>query len=328
MTTRTTIRTLATSLTLTAALALTACGSDSEAGGDEAAADGETVSITDAQGRTVDVPVNPEVVVATDWSVIRTLSDLGIEVDAVPTSNAPLPEDMAQYDGGDIPTVGTLQEPDYEAINELEPDLIIIGSRSGNPEILAEMEKISPTVIDLSSRFEEPADQLPTIEERVVQLGSIFEKEAEAQDLMDDLTAQVEEVNTQATESGETALFVQVSGGTASAYGPGSRFGIVYDAFGYADTGAPVDEEGSHGQEISQEFFTEYNPGVLLVLDRAAAIGSDEAPALDVLNNDLVNTTDAASNDKIQLVDGFAWYIAGAAPSSIQQMIDDVKATL
>ncbi|WP_256839275.1 siderophore ABC transporter substrate-binding protein [Ornithinimicrobium faecis] len=328
MTTRTTIRTLATSLTLTAALALTACGSDSEAGGDGAAADGETVSITDAQGRTVDVPVNPEVVVATDWSVIRTLSDLGIEVDAVPTSNATLPEDMAQYDGGDIPTVGTLQEPDYEAINELEPDLIIIGSRSGNPEILAEMEKISPTVIDLSSRFEEPADQLPTIEERVVQLGSIFEKEAEAQDLMDDLTAQVEEVNTQAAESGETALFVQVSGGTASAYGPGSRFGIVYDAFGYADTGAPVDEEGSHGQEISQEFFTEYNPGVLLVLDRAAAIGSDEAPALDVLNNDLVNTTDAASNDKIQLVDGFAWYIAGAAPSSIQQMIDDVKATL
>ncbi|WP_114905525.1 siderophore ABC transporter substrate-binding protein [Ornithinimicrobium murale] len=329
MTSRTSIRTrtLATSLTLTAALALSACGSDSQAdGGDEAA--GETVSITDAQGRTVEVPANPEVVVTTDWSVARTLSDLDIEVDAAPVSNSALPEDLSEYDGGDIPTVGTVKEPDYEAINELEPDLIIIGSRTGSPEVLAEMEKISPVVIDMSVRFEEPAEQLPTTQERVVQLGSIFGKEAEAQELMDDLVSQVEEVGAQAADSGDTALFVQVSGGTASAYGPGSRFGIVYDAFGYTDTGAPVDEDGSHGQEISQEFFTEYNPGVLLVLDRAAAIGSDEAPALDVLNNDLVNTTDAAANDKIQLVDGFSWYIANAAPSSIQQMIDDVKATL
>lgn len=329
MTTRSTFRTLATSLTLTAALALTACGSDSEAEGDNAGdAGGETVSITDAQGRTVEVPLNAETVVATDWSVIRTLNDLGIEVDAAPTANITLPDDIAHYADGDIPAIGTLQEPDYEAINELEPDLIIIAGRSGNPEILAEMEKISPTVIDMSVRYDEPSGQLAVTEERVVQLGSLFGKEAEAQALMDDVNDQIEEVGGQVKEAGETALFVQVSGGTASAYGPGSRFGIVYDAFGYADTGAPVDEEGSHGQEISQEFFTEYNPGVLLVLDRAAAIGSDEAPALDVLNNDLVNTTDAATNDNIQLVDGFSWYIAGNSPSSIQQMIDDVKATL
>ncbi|WP_237565438.1 siderophore ABC transporter substrate-binding protein [Ornithinimicrobium cavernae] len=314
-------------LTLTAALALTACGSDSQA--DEGAgAGGETVSITDAQGRTVEVPADPGVVVTTDWSVARTLSDLGVEVDAVPVSNTALPEDLSEYDGGDIPTVGTVKEPDYEAINELEPDLIIIGSRTGTPEVLAEMEKISPVVLDMSVRFEEPGEQLPMTEERVVQLGSIFGKETEAQALMDDLATQVEEIGTEAADGGETALFVQVSGGTASAYGPGSRFGIVYDAFGYADTGAPVDEEGSHGQEISQEFFTEFNPGVLLVLDRAAAIGSDEAPALEVLNNDLVNTTDAATNDKIHVVDGFSWYIANAAPSSIQQMIDDVRATL
>lgn len=329
MTNRTTIRTLATSLTLTAALALTACGSDSEAGGDgEAAADSETVSITDAQGRSVEVPVNPEVVVATDWSVIRTLTGLGIEVDAVPSANFELPDDLAQHAGDDVPTIGTVQEPDYEAINELEPDLVIIAGRSGNPEILAEMEKLSPAVIDMSVRYEEPSGQLAVAEERVVQLGSLFGKEAEAQGQIDDVLAQIEEVSAQVTETGETALFVQVSGGTASAYGPGSRFGIVYDAFGYADTGAPVDEEGSHGQEISQEFFSEYNPGVLLVLDRAAAIGSEEAPALDVLNNDLVNTTDAAMKDKIQLVDGFSWYIAGNDPASIQQMVDDVKATL
>lgn len=320
----------ATALAVAAALTLSACGGDSSAAGDDdaAAGGGETVSITDAQGRTVDVPVNPETVVVTDWSVIRTLSDLGVEVDAVPSANTTLPEDIAQYAGGDVPTVGTLQEPDYEAINELEPDLIIIGSRSGNPEILAEMEKISPTVIDMSVRYDEPTDLLAVTEERVVQLGSIFDQEAEAQEQMDEITAQIEEVGTAAADSGDTALFVQVSGGTASAYGPGSRFGIVYDAYGYADTGAPVDDEGSHGQEISQEFFAEYNPDVLLVLDRAAAIGADEAPALEVLNNDLVNQTSAATSERIQVIDGFSWYIASYAPSSLRQMTDDVEQTL
>lgn len=316
---------------LTAALTLSACGGDSSAddgGGDAAAAGAETIAITDAQGRSVDVPVNPETVVVTDWSVIRTLGDLGIEVDAAPTANIDLPEDLSTYVDGDIPTVGTLQEPDYEAINELEPDLIIIAGRSGNPEILAEMEKISPVVIDMSVRYEEPSGQLTVTEERVVQLGSIFDKETEAQEQMDEILTQVEEVGKTAAETGDKALFVQVSGGTASAYGPGSRFGIVYDAFGYADTGAPVDEEGSHGQEISQEFFTEFNPDVLLVLDRAAAIGADEAPALEVLNNDLVNTTSAATNDKIHVVDGFSWYIANASPSSLRQMIADIEATL
>lgn len=322
----------ATALALAAALTLSACGGDSSATGNDGdgdgAADGETVSLTDAQGRTVDVPVNPETVVVTDWSVIRTLSDLGVEVDATPTANTALPEDIAHYGEGEVPTIGTLQEPDYEAINELEPDLVIVASRSGNPEILAEMEKISPTVIDMSVRFEEPADQVPLLEERVVQLGSIFDKEDEAQEQMDEIIADLEEVGTTAADSGDTALFVQVSGGTASAYGPGSRFGMVYDAFGYSDTGAPVDSEGSHGQEISQEFFTEYDPDVLLVLDRAAAIGSEETPALEVLNNDLVNQTSAATSDRIQVVDGFSWYIAGNSPSSLRQMIDDVRQTL
>ncbi|HLS40425.1 MAG TPA: siderophore ABC transporter substrate-binding protein [Ornithinicoccus sp.] len=307
-----------------AALALSACGQDAEA--EPPAADGRTVAITDAQGRTVDVPVEPGVVVATDWSVIRTLTDLGVEVDAVPEATFELPEDLAHY--ADAPTVGTLHEPDFEAINELEPDLVIVGSRSGTPEVLEELEKVAPAVIDMSVRFEDSSEQLEVTTERVVQLGSVFDREAQAQQLMDDLATQVEQVHTDVAAMGESALFVQVSGGTVSAYGPGSRFGIVYDAFGFADTGAPVDEEGSHGQEISQEFFTEFNPGVLLVLDRAAAIGQDEAPALEVLDNDLVNQTDAARNDKIVVVDGFSWYIASAAPSSLQQMVDDVRQLL
>ncbi|MVA76202.1 ABC transporter substrate-binding protein [Auraticoccus sp. F435] len=316
-------RRLLTVPAIAAALALTAAGcgtgtADAETG------PVETVSITDSQGRTVAVPKDPEVVVATDWSVVRTLNDLGVEVDAVPSSAGALPEDLARYAGDEVPKIGGVKELDYEAINALEPDVVLVGSRSGTPEIVAEMEKITPAVVDMSVRPETPEQTLPLTTERVVQLGSIFGLEAEAEQRMAEATAAVEEVAAKAEESGETAMFVQVSGGTASAYGPGSRFGTIYSDYGFVPTDAPVDDEGGHGQEISAEFFAEYDPDVVYVLDRAKAIGDDETPALDVLDNGLVNSTTAARNGKVLEVDGFAWYLANAAPSSIEQMTADV----
>ena len=316
----------------TAALLAAGCGaSTADAGnstGETSASASATgpVSITDAQGRTVEVPANPKTVVAIDWSVIRTLTDLGVEVDAVPKANSALPADLAKYEKAT--QVGTLFEPDYEAIAAMNPDLVIVGSRSGTPEIVKEFEKFAPAVIDMSVRPKSPADTFKLTTERVTQLGSIFGKQQQASDLMAKIATDVAKVKKSATDSGKTAMVVQVSDGTVSAYGPGSRFGTVYEDFGYKPTGAPLDDKGGHGEEISQEFFVQYNPGVLFVLDRAKVVGQKQAPALDVLNNGLVGTTDAAKDKKIVEIDGFSWYIATSAPSSWQQMIKDVQGSL
>lgn len=326
-------------LAVAAALALTACGSDEDdnsSSEDQASdvsradevgseVDGDTVTITDNQDREVEVPVNPETVVALDWSSIRALQDLGVQVDAVPEPAGSLPEDLAVYEGDDIPKVGDVFEPDYEAIEAMDPDLVIVGSRSGTPEVVEEFEKFAPAVVDLTVAPDDIADTFATTEERVLQMGDIFDKRDQAQSTMDDLATQMQDLQDEITAAKETAMFVQVSDGTIGAYGPGSRFGTIYTDFGYQGTDAPLDEEGSHGEEISQEFFVEYNPQVLFVLDRAKAIGEDQAPALDVLDNELVKTVDASKNDRIVEVDGFSWYLAGNAPSSMQQMIDDVK---
>ncbi len=305
-------------------LGLAACGS--EADPDQANSSRETVTITDSQDREVDVPIEPEVVVATDWSVIRALSDLGVEVDATPASTGALPEDLSAYE--DVPAVGDVFEPDYEAISAMEPDLVIVGSRSGTPEVVAEFEKFAPAVIDMSVRAEDPTDVWAETRERVTQLGEVFGVEDEATSKMDDLESQLADVREQVEAADRTAMFVQVSEGTVGAYGASSRFGTIYQDFGYQPTDAPVDEEGSHGEEISQEFFVKYNPGVIFVLDRSKAIGQKDTPALDVLDNGLVARTDAAKDDKLVEVDGFSWYLAASAPSSWQQMIDDVRASL
>ncbi|WP_162802773.1 siderophore ABC transporter substrate-binding protein [Ornithinimicrobium avium] len=307
-----------------AALLLTACAAGSPTTGSDGT--GATVTVTDASGAEVEVPLDPEVVVTTDWSVARTLDGLGVELDGVPAATAGLPDDMSGL--ADVATVGSVREPDFEAISALEPDLVIVASRSGTPEIVAEMKKITPNVVDMSARWEDPADQLVTIEDRVVDLGRIFGLQDEAQAQMDEVTAGVGAVREQVVAAGDTAMFVQVSGGTVSAYGPGSRFGVVHEDFGFADTGAPVDSENEHGQEISQEFFTQYDPDVIYVLDRSQAIGEEAQSALEVLDNGLVDTTRAAADGRIVQVDGFSWYIANAAPASLAQMVEDVQKAL
>lgn len=284
------------------------------------------VTITDAQGRTVEIKTRPKTVVAIDWSVIRTLNDLGVEVQAVPKPNSALPADLAKYE--EATQVGTLFEPNYEAIAAMNPDLVIVGSRSGTPEVVKEFEKFAPAVIDMSVRSKTPADTVRLTTERVKQLGSIFGKEKQATDLMAKVSSDIAKVKKSATDSGRTAMVVQVSDGTVSAYGPGSRFGTIYQDFGYKPTAAPLDDQGGHGEEISQEFFVQYNPGVLFVLDRAKVVGQKQTPALDVLNNGLVATTDAAKNKRVVEIDGFSWYIATSAPSSWQQMVKDVQGSL
>ncbi len=56
----------------------------------------------------------------------------------------PFPEYLKKYQGDDYAKVGTLFEPDYEAVNAAEPDLIIVGGRSAAK--YAALKKIAPTV--------------------------------------------------------------------------------------------------------------------------------------------------------------------------------------
>lgn len=339
---------ISTAIAAGLAIALAACGSTPAASGTEqtptdsssatattaspidaidAIEDGTTVTIIDAQGRTVTVPRNPETVVAMDWSAVRTLTDFGVEIDAAPQAIGRLPDDLMPVSAA-ASSAGTLFEPDYEAIAALEPDLIIVGSRSGTPEVVAEMERITPAVIDMSVRYDDAEEQIPQFIERVEQLSEIFGFEDAAAARLEAIQAGIDDTAAAAAASGLRTMFVQVSGGNVSAYGPSSRFSIVFDDLGFAPTDAPVDGDGSHGQEISQEFFVQYNPDVVFVLDRSKTIGEDASPAIEVLSNGLVDTTQAAKNDRLVEVDGFAWYIATYAPSSFEQILADVRAVL
>jgi len=295
-----------------AVLALTACGQGATAGSEDKAAG--TVSITHAQG-TQDVPLNPKKVYTFDLGVLDTLNVLDVPVAGVPQAN--LPAALKEYGSKDVANIGTMKEPDFEAISAGAPDLIIISGRTAGS--YTELSKIAPT-IDLSVDAKAPLESFKTVS---TSLGKIFDKEAVVSEKIKAIDAKIARTKEKAPDAG-TGLIVLTSGGELTAYGAGSRFGLIHDVLG-VPTASDVKAEGSHGEAISHEFIATANPGSLYVIDRDVATGESAGAAKAVLDNALVNGTDAAKNGRITYLDPASWYLVGYGLNNVDAMVGAIS---
>ncbi|WP_010269087.1 siderophore ABC transporter substrate-binding protein [Paenibacillus senegalensis] len=278
----------------------------------------EELVITHELGETP-VTKNPEKIVVFDFGVLDSLDKLGIEVTGVPQAN--IPPYLSKYEDSQYINVGSLKEADFEAISEIDPDLIIISGRQS--EFYDELSKLGPTIflgVD-TSRY------LESYEENARVLGEIFGKEAEVEAELEAVENAIAALNEKATASGKNALIILANDGNISAYGPGSRFGILHDVFGLA----PVDdsiEVSTHGMTISFEYIQEKNPDYLFVVDRGAVVTTGESTAKQIVENELVKRTTAYEEDQIVYLDPNYWYLSGGGLISVAEMVKEVDAAV
>src|SRR3712207_5960982 len=134
-------------LAVAAALSVSACG------GRAASAERAAASTTAGFPRTVEhamgsteIPERPERVVVLDTGELDSVLSLGVTpVGAVTTA---VSDGFLSYladDAADVEVVGTIAEPDLEAIAALEPDLIL-SNKVRHEDIYEELSQIAPTV--------------------------------------------------------------------------------------------------------------------------------------------------------------------------------------
>lgn len=260
----------------------------------------------------------PEKVIVFDYGVLDSLDKMGEDIIALPKKSVPLY--LEKYKGEDYVDVGTLQEPNFEKIYELNPDLIIISARQA--KLYDEFKKIAPTVY-LSI---DGGDYINSFKNNMDILGRIFDKEELLTKEVKDIEDAISKLNEQAKSNDKNALFVMANDGNLSAYGPGSRFGILHKEFGVV----PVDENiesSTHGQKISFEYIVEKDPDYLFVMDRAAVAGGDVS-AKHVMDNDLIKSTNAYKNDNIIYLDAHIWYVSSGGITGTTKMIDEIQSSL
>ncbi|SLK09246.1 siderophore ABC transporter substrate-binding protein [Arthrobacter sp. P2b] len=294
-----------------ALLTVTACGGSATATPAEEAA---TITVEHAQGSTADVPVNPKKVFTFDLGVLDTLDALGVEPAGVP--EAQYPEALSKYSDAKYTKIGSVKEPDFEAVSAGDPDLIIISGRTAGA--YEELSKIAPT-IDLSIDAANPMESFKT---QAQKLGTIFDKSAEVEEQLAAVDATVSETKAKAATAGK-GLIVLTSGGEVTAYGAGSRFGIIHDVLG-VPTAADVKVDGSHGEAISFEYIKQANPDILYVINRDSAVGAEASAANPILDNELVQSTNAVRNNKVINLDPMGWYVIGYGLNNVKAMVDAV----
>lgn len=268
-------------------------------------------TITDAQG-TREVPDDPKTVVVFDLAALDTLDALGIEVKGVP--NWAMSGELEKYRGDAYAKVGSLFEPDFEAVAALEPELIVIGSRS--QKHFAALSGIAP-VLDLTP---DNKDFRASVKRNAEAIGKLFGKEADVAERLQKLDATTARLKEMTADKGN-GLVVLTTGGKISAYGPGSRFSEVHDLYGLAAADPTIDAT-THGQVISWEYILKVNPDWLIVIDRDAAIGRADTPARALLDNELVNRTRAAEAGHIIYLDPVGMYLTGSGLRAEQTIAD------
>ncbi len=263
---------------------------------------GEKVTVQTVRGEAV-VPKNPQNVAVYDLGALDTLTALGVPVGAT-IDKSMLPYLKGAFDKAQH--VGTLFEPNYEALGAFKPQLIIIGSRTS--KAAQQLNELAPT-IDMTA---DSKNLRTSAEARIDAYAQIFGKQAEAEKLKADINQAFDEAREAAKGKGKGLVLI-VSGGKLSAQSPNSRLG----GWLHQDIGLePVDatmKEGSHGMPVSFEYIKEKNPDWLFVLDRSAAIGEEGKAAKDVLDNPLVAESTAWKKGQVVYLDSSAYLAAGGA---------------
>lgn len=134
-------------LGLAAALLLAGCGATVQDGGPQIG--GPTRVVVDIEGAEVTVPERPERVVTLSEPTMDGALALGVTPIGVVTGRGQqtVPNYLADV-ASDLPILGGIAQPNFEAIGAARPDLILVDGTSvnNNPPVVAALRQIAPVV--------------------------------------------------------------------------------------------------------------------------------------------------------------------------------------
>lgn len=259
----------------------------------------DSIQLDTARG-VVSVETTPDTIAVFDIPAVDTLNALDVPIAGTVSK---LYVDYLDSVASTAAVVGSLFEPDYQALSALQPDLVIVGGRSA--DTLDTVAKLAPT-IDMTI---DGSNLLSDARRRTLDYGKLFNASTKADELVAQLDQSLENARDAMSQAG-SALVLMTNGPKISAFGPGSRFGWLYSELGLPAAVSDV-SIANHGDAVSFEFVLQNDPEWLLVIDRTAAIGQEGDSARQTLDNEIMHQTKAWKNNRIVYLNSADLYIAG-----------------
>lgn len=271
---------------------------------------------------TTEVPAAPQRVVVYDLATLDTMQTLGIPVAGVP--KAQFPAYMAGYGDAKYTVAGSLFQPDYDVLSQIQPDLIIVGGRSAaKAEVLG---KVAPT-LDFSVK---PATMLQDIERNITHIADLYGKQAQGQALVAKIKAEVAELNQLAGQA-EPGVLLMAINEKIMPQAPGARFGFLFDVLGAKSAVTAKDVPARGGPAFTFEDLAKLQPQWIYVIDRNTAVGSaagggEIIPSQKVFDNAQVKATPAGQKGQVVFLDPKGWYLMGSTgPTALLNNVAQLK---
>ena len=290
----------------------------------EAASETITISTLNGNRETMElaVPYDPQRIAVLDMASLDILDRLGVGDRVVGSATTALDYLQAYVTNEEIANLGTIKEADLEAVMASEPDVIFIGGRlSSSYDALSE---IAP-VIYLATDTE--IGVVESVRQNATTIASLFGLEAEVDALMADFDARIAALA--AFAEGQNAIVGLCTSGSFNVLGSDGRCSMISVEIGFDNLG-DGDVTSTHGNESSFELIVELNPDYIFVLDRDAAIATEDTKlAQEIVENELVMETDAYKNGHIvYLAHPTVWYTAEGGITALDIMLQDLESAL
>ncbi|MBF6629708.1 MAG: siderophore ABC transporter substrate-binding protein [Comamonas sp.] len=281
----------------------------------------QQVTVTHAKG-TTQVPRAPQRVVVYDLASLDAMQALGIPVTGG-LPRAQFPQYMAGYSDAKYKVAGSLFEPDYDALSQIRPDLIIVAGRSAAKYDV--LSKIAPTV-DFSVNSSHMLDDM---QRNLTQLGQVFGKQAQSQALASKIRSEVAQLR-QLSSKAEPGLLLMAVNERIMPNAPGSRFGFLFDVLG-AQSAITAKDVPARGTAYTFDDVAKLNPAWIYVIDRntgtgSAAGGGEIIPSQKVFDKPQIQATTAGQKGQVVFLDPKGWYLMGSTgPTAMLNNIAQLK---
>ena len=265
-----------------------------------------TRSVDHARG-TADVPDEPQRVVVLEPVELDTAVALGVTpVGAAVASNVAGVPAYLGVDG--VTPVGTVPEPDLEAIAALKPDLIL-GTESRHSKLFDQLDAIAPTVF--------MATQADPWQDNVLLIGDALGQKDQAQALLDDFNERCADIKGKFDVAGKTANMIRPRDETTlSLYGPVSFAGGALECAGLT---IPEQEwEDGLQADLSPENILSATADYVFV----TTIDVEDASTIPA-----AITENKSAFPSVTLVDTSYW-VSGVGPKGGALVLDDIESFL
>ncbi|MBO0588082.1 iron-siderophore ABC transporter substrate-binding protein [Sporosarcina sp. E16_8] len=318
-------------LLVLALFAVLLVGCSSKKDEDKAVDKGKTegnITITGVNGE-VTLKEPAKKVVVLEWTYAEDLLAVGVQ----PIGMADIEEyhNWVNIDvelSKDVADVGGRQEPNLEAIAALEPDLII-GTSFRHDGMIADLEKIAPTVIFNPYPEDEKMDLYQEMITTFNEIAKVVDKKDEAKQVLADLDKKYEQAKTTIDNAGlktkDVVLTLAYTGPQAPevrVFTPNSMASIMLEKIGLNNIHIPDQFELYGSSTYNVEGLTKYEDANYLYIVQA----DDNIYEKQLKDNAVWKNLNFVKEDRLYDLGGDTWLYGG--PLSAETLLNKITSTM